>query len=183
ERVYRHMEVDPPDVRGFNPRVPEALWNVLRKMLAKRPEDRFQTPAELLAALEAAKHGRSPVPPPPAPRQAWRPSAREPAPPEQPAERSRKRREAPRAVYEGDSTNPLGLSGDQLRAAAGQFDRAREAREAGNEAYALELLLSCCKLDPANLVYRQTLREVGRSLAGHGRAGRWLGALASLRTR
>src|SRR5262249_41626999 len=33
ERVYKHLAVDPPDIRQFNEKVPEALWEVLRRML------------------------------------------------------------------------------------------------------------------------------------------------------
>jgi hypothetical protein len=51
ERVYRHQQVEPPDVRQFNGDVPSGLWEVLRRMLAKRPDDRFQTPADLYDAL------------------------------------------------------------------------------------------------------------------------------------
>jgi hypothetical protein len=37
----------------FRPDVPESVVELLETMLAKRPEDRFQNPAELLAALIA----------------------------------------------------------------------------------------------------------------------------------
>jgi serine/threonine-protein kinase len=51
ERIYKHMEVPPADVRDVRPDVPAGMWSVLKKMLAKKPEDRFQTPKELLSAL------------------------------------------------------------------------------------------------------------------------------------
>ncbi|MBI1914618.1 MAG: serine/threonine protein kinase [Planctomycetes bacterium] len=51
ERLYKHMTEEPPDVRDLNPRVPEWLAKVLRRMLAKEPADRYQTPKELLKAL------------------------------------------------------------------------------------------------------------------------------------
>ena len=47
-------EAPVPDVRDFAPSVSPALANVVAKMCAKRPEDRFTTPADLIAALEAA---------------------------------------------------------------------------------------------------------------------------------
>src|SRR5262249_907578 len=53
ERVLKHLQEDPPDVRQFNPQVSDAMWAVLLRMLAKKPEDRYQTPAELLDALKA----------------------------------------------------------------------------------------------------------------------------------
>ncbi len=52
ERITRHLKEEPPDVRRFNPDAPPGLLAVLRRMLAKRPEDRYQTPVELLAALQ-----------------------------------------------------------------------------------------------------------------------------------
>ncbi len=44
-------EPDPP-VRQFRPDVPEGLELIVRRCLAKRPEDRFQTVVELVQALE-----------------------------------------------------------------------------------------------------------------------------------
>src|SRR5207253_1738642 len=52
-----------------------------------------------------------------------------------------------------------------------------------NEEYALELLLSCCKLDPSNLLYRKMLRRFSRSLAEQHRTGLRPGVLATLATR
>ena len=51
ERLYKHMEAEPPDVREFNPRVSRQLYVVLGKLLAKKPADRYQDPTELLQAL------------------------------------------------------------------------------------------------------------------------------------
>jgi serine/threonine-protein kinase len=53
ERVYKHLSVEPPDVRLFNSDVSDELWAVLQRMLAKDPDDRYQTPAELLADLKS----------------------------------------------------------------------------------------------------------------------------------
>ena len=47
----------------------------------------------------------------------------------------------------------------QRQAAAGQFERAKEVIASGNFEYGIHLLLSCCKLDPANLAYRRVLRK------------------------
>jgi serine/threonine protein kinase len=55
ERVLKHQQVEPPDVRLVNPAVPTPLWLLLKQMLAKRPGDRFQTPTELLDALRRIK--------------------------------------------------------------------------------------------------------------------------------
>lgn len=50
-------------------------------------------------------------------------------------------------------------SPEQRRIAAAQFDRANQALKIQNMDYAIELLMTCCKLDPANLIYRQALRR------------------------
>src|SRR5262249_33211532 len=51
ERVHKHLSVDAPDVRDLRPEVPEGLALIVRRMLAKNPEDRYQSPRELLYAL------------------------------------------------------------------------------------------------------------------------------------
>src|SRR5262249_39548816 len=176
ERIYKHMEAEPPDVRRLNPRVPDALWAVLRRMLAKNPEDRYQTPAELLEALQEVKYGPPPTPPevvPPAAPRTPPPATRPPAfggagPP-------RLRKWTP--PHEADPAALLGLSAEQVRTAAGQFDRACQARAADHDEYALELLLSACRLDPGNVFYRQTLRQVSRALAEQKRTTRRPGIL------
>src|SRR5207237_9819718 len=42
---------DPPALEALRPDAPAALSAVVRRLLAKRAEDRFQTPAELVEAL------------------------------------------------------------------------------------------------------------------------------------
>jgi serine/threonine-protein kinase len=59
ERLLKHVESDPEDVRSVNPKVPEGLALVLQRMMAKKPEDRYQTPAELLMDLENPPIGSS----------------------------------------------------------------------------------------------------------------------------
>lgn len=56
ERLYQHVESDPPDIRTLNPIVPDGLVVILQKMLAKKPAERYQTPAELLADLKNYKN-------------------------------------------------------------------------------------------------------------------------------
>jgi serine/threonine-protein kinase len=60
ERLYKHMQEEPPDLRAINPRVPKWLAAVLSRMLAKNPDDRHQTPTDLLADLvQLGKNTRS----------------------------------------------------------------------------------------------------------------------------
>ncbi|NOX56270.1 MAG: protein kinase, partial [Planctomycetes bacterium] len=51
-KLHAHATSPIPDPREKNPEVPEALVAVLRRMMAKSPEERYQTPAELLEDLE-----------------------------------------------------------------------------------------------------------------------------------
>ena len=53
QKLLQHQSGEPPNLAQFRPDVPESVVDVLDTMLAKRPEDRFQNPAELLAALIA----------------------------------------------------------------------------------------------------------------------------------
>jgi serine/threonine protein kinase len=169
QRIYQHQSVEPTDVREHNPQVPAGLWAVLRRMLAKDPADRYQTPAELQQALKGANRPEAPQPAPPAPAATPTPMPSSP--------RSKRDTSVPDAPVTPPSSAVVGLSPEQVKAAAGQFERASEIlRESGPTEYAQELLLSCCKLDPSNAAYRKTLREVGRALGG-GKRG-WLGSLS-----
>ncbi len=79
------------------------------------------------------------------------------------------------------SSGTLDVSAEQRRAAAGQFERARQVLTTDNQRkdYAYQLLVSCCKLDPANVVYRKTLRQVGQDMRQRG-LGRWLAPINAL---
>src|SRR6266446_1211227 len=57
ERLLKHVEATADDVRRFNPKVPPGMVVVLNRMMAKRPEDRYQTPDELLKDLEDLPSG------------------------------------------------------------------------------------------------------------------------------
>ena len=45
------MNAEPPDIRQFNANVPDDLQYILDRMLRKRPDERYQTPLELLRDL------------------------------------------------------------------------------------------------------------------------------------
>jgi tetratricopeptide (TPR) repeat protein len=64
-----------------------------------------------------------------------------------------------------DPQAPAGLNPtpEQRRVAAGQFERANQVIATGNYDYGIQLLLTCCKLDPANLTYRRTLRQTEKN--------------------
>lgn len=50
-KLQAHAIKPIPDPRDKNPQIPEGLTAVLRRLMAKKPEDRYQTPAELLDDL------------------------------------------------------------------------------------------------------------------------------------
>jgi serine/threonine protein kinase len=51
QKLLAHQSESAPDVRELRPDVSDLLAAVMTTMLAKRPEDRFQNPSELCAAL------------------------------------------------------------------------------------------------------------------------------------
>jgi serine/threonine protein kinase len=51
ERLLKHIGEEPEDIVELNPSVPEDLRAILRRMLEKKPEDRYQTPDELIAEI------------------------------------------------------------------------------------------------------------------------------------
>jgi serine/threonine-protein kinase len=192
ERIYKHLQVDPPDVRDFNAQVPDGLWAVLRRMLAKRPEDRYQTPADLLEALLRLRAAESSPRETPSPDEGGpedstvrlatsRPTAGSTPPP---ARRPRNIdvQPPPRTPRPSPSPELLGVSQEQRQVAAAQFERAREVLANMNQekGYAYELLLSCCKLDPANLTYRRKLRQAAQEVRQHQGVGRWLAPVRAL---
>ena len=52
-----HRKAPVPSVSAYRPTVPAQLDAVLQRMLAKRPTQRYQRPAEVVAALEPFTHG------------------------------------------------------------------------------------------------------------------------------
>jgi serine/threonine protein kinase len=151
ERLLKHFEAPVPDIRQFNPKVPAAMMAVLARMLAKKPHGRYQAPAHLLADLERLQNPT-------------------PASTEAKTAADLKKSSTVFSIGQLDSLADVSLgqaglgqlanlSADQQQAAAGQFARAKEVIASGNLEYGIHLLLSCCKLDPANLVYRRVLRR------------------------
>ncbi len=55
---------EPPDLSDDNPELPSGLMRILRRCLAKSPDDRFTTAADLENALDAEIRARQPLSPP-----------------------------------------------------------------------------------------------------------------------
>lgn len=192
ERILKHLQEEPPDVRQFNPSVSEEMWTLMRRMLAKQPEDRFQTPAELLNALKALPPQASDGAPLRLPKAS---TAHKPLSSsdkavsgmatvvvsELPSEGAKIATPPPLLIE--DDPYLLNLSEEHLQGAARQYERAQEARRNGNPDYAIELLLGCIKFNPVSIVYRQALREVSRDAAQLRRLGSWFASLTTMTNR
>jgi serine/threonine protein kinase len=57
EKLLKHQLAEPVPVETLRPGVPEEVAAVVRKLMAKKPADRFQTPAELAAELARRTRG------------------------------------------------------------------------------------------------------------------------------
>jgi serine/threonine protein kinase len=59
QKLLQHQGDEPPDPRNFRPELPDDLLRIMNRMLAKSPDKRFATPAELVAELAAfsQRHG------------------------------------------------------------------------------------------------------------------------------
>jgi serine/threonine-protein kinase len=67
EKLLKHKMDTATPIETLRPEIPRALGDILRKLMAKNPTDRYQTPAELIAALDALSGAApsKPVAPPP----------------------------------------------------------------------------------------------------------------------
>jgi eukaryotic-like serine/threonine-protein kinase len=63
QKLLWHQSKNPKSVRDVRAEVPEAVARIVTKMMAKKPEDRFQTPGELVESL--LPFTQTPIPPPP----------------------------------------------------------------------------------------------------------------------
>ena len=53
QKLLQHQGEEPPDVRATRPELPSEVSRVLRKMMAKDPRRRYQTPSQLIRELVA----------------------------------------------------------------------------------------------------------------------------------
>lgn len=74
-------------------------------------------------------------------------------------------------------------SAEQRRIAAERFDRANQVASSGDYDYGVQLLLTCCKFDPSNMLYRQTLRRTQKAKYNNNLHGSRLARLTTVRTR
>jgi len=55
QKLMRHQQAEPPSLTSLRADVPESIANAVRRMLAKEPAERFQTPAEVVVALSQGR--------------------------------------------------------------------------------------------------------------------------------
>jgi serine/threonine protein kinase len=83
QKLLAHRSTPIPSVRAKRPEVSAAIDDVIQKMMAKEPADRYQSATEVIDALENARRGGPPQPvkrPEPRPGAAAAPRVPEPAP-------------------------------------------------------------------------------------------------------
>ncbi len=67
QKLLNHGSLPPPDPRGWRDDLPEELYQILMKLMAKKPSDRYQKPIELvndlmlLAELDGLPRSQSPA--------------------------------------------------------------------------------------------------------------------------
>jgi serine/threonine protein kinase len=62
KKLYHHQHVAAPDPRSLNPSIPQSVSDVLARMMAKNPDDRYQRPEHLVHDVRALT-----IPPDPGP--------------------------------------------------------------------------------------------------------------------
>jgi serine/threonine protein kinase len=63
QKLLWHQSKSPKSLREIRPEVPEVVSKIVGRMMAKKPEDRYQTPGELAEALLPFTHTEIPPPP------------------------------------------------------------------------------------------------------------------------
>jgi serine/threonine protein kinase len=168
ERILKHQNAPPENVRTFNPAVSVEFWTIVQKMLEKNPNDRYATPRDLFAALKITpaessgevdkvtqlEHGDPPGSEVPPPTKISMPAASGAAKPKR-----RRRKPEPEAATESALPAETLITLEQARTASAFHQRAVQvlAEDRSND-YARGLLLKCLELDPFNTVYRKSLR-------------------------
>lgn len=61
EVMQKHIKEDPPDPRQFVKDIPESVVHLLQKMMAKNPDDRYESTQALFEDIELVRMGQDPV--------------------------------------------------------------------------------------------------------------------------
>src|SRR5262249_24551133 len=57
-KLMKHRMDEPKPLQQLRPEVPEAVSEVVRKLMAKQPAERYQTPVELVVTLQGVMRGQ-----------------------------------------------------------------------------------------------------------------------------
>jgi len=57
QKLLKHREAEPPPIQSKRADLPTGLWPILLKMLAKKPAERYRTPASVAAGLSSFARG------------------------------------------------------------------------------------------------------------------------------
>jgi len=63
EVMQKHIKEDPPDPRQFVKDIPESVVHLLQKMMAKNPDDRYESTQALFEDIELVRMGQDPAGP------------------------------------------------------------------------------------------------------------------------
>ncbi len=189
ERVYKHMNVPPEDVRLHSPNVSAEFWRIIAKMLAKNPADRYQSPAALHTELKrvTADASKQEANKTTLERTERRKTEHAPSPTPQASSATLDGVPIPvvpsAAESNAASADPNPPPDSDVARAAAFHERAIKALvEGGADDYARQLLDSCLSLAPFNIGYRKTLREFNRKASG-AMLNRWFGPLTTIAIR
>jgi tetratricopeptide (TPR) repeat protein len=171
ERLMKHAKAEPGDLRTINPEVSDDLWAICRRMLAKKPSQRYQNAGELLTDLaHAAPDASAP---------ASRPTkvvrltkVLEPGAQRQ-SRSGEKLALAERLSGEFPEATAAGSTDDDRRIVEGQFQHATHAIASGNYDYGMLLLLNCCRLEPGNVAFHEALYQAQHARQAAPRARPW----------
>ena len=61
EKLKKHAEAEPESLKQFRQDIPDDLQTIIRRMTAKNPKDRFQSPQQVADALQTFVHQLGPV--------------------------------------------------------------------------------------------------------------------------
>jgi tetratricopeptide (TPR) repeat protein len=167
ERLHKHAEVPVPDLCQINPAVSRHVRTLCERLLAKNPAHRFQTPAELLQVLQgrelralATKDGPKGAQPVLIARQAKAASI---SAQETTIRRVEGRSRQAQPITAASKREALAGKVGKHSIATQQFQRAQQLLSSGETAYALQLLATCCDMEPSNAAYREALRQAERA--------------------
>jgi hypothetical protein len=163
ERLTKHAKAEPADLREINHDVPEELWAICRRMMAKKPAQRYQTPAELLTDLAHTAPHAGALGDPNRATKVGGPTHLAGSPEHARAHGGTLSLAERMARDQGPE--PTATPSDEARRVVeSQFQHATHAVASGNYDYGMVLLLNCCNVEPGNLLFHQALYQ-----AQHGR--------------